>query len=101
MSVETLLFEEGGFAYHILTPGYRDAALVVLARAFCTEPVCDAIVEINPKMKTEFLDWIQFVDYWMDHCSSNGMSVMALGMFYNTPSRAGGITLSRAIDVRF
>ena len=78
---DTLLFTEGRFEYHILTPEHRDAASVVLSRAFCTEPVCSALAEINPKMKTTFLDWLEFVEYWMDHCSSNGMSVMALGKF--------------------
>ena len=73
-----VLFKEGEFTFRILSKEYRDEALVVLSRAFCTEPVCDAIAEIDPKMKTNFLDWVEFVDYWMDHCSTNGMSVVAL-----------------------
>ena len=73
-----VLFKEGEFTFRILSKEYRDEALVVLSRAFCTEPVCDAIAEIDPKMKTSFLDWVEFVDYWMDHCSTNGMSVVAL-----------------------
>ena len=24
------------------------------------------------------MDWVEFVDYWMDHCSSNGLSVIAV-----------------------
>ena len=72
-----VLFKEGEFTFRILSKEYRDEALVVLSRAFCTEPVCDAIAEIDPKMKTSFLDWVEFVDYWMDHCSTNGMSVVA------------------------
>ena len=73
-----VLFKEGEFTFRILSKEYRDEALVVLSRAFCTEPVCDAISEVDPKMKTNFLDWVEFVDYWMDHCSTNGMSVVAL-----------------------
>ena len=73
-----VLFKEGEFTFRILSKEYRDEALVVHSRAFCTEPVCDAIAEIDPKMKTNFLDWVEFVDYWMDHCSTNGMSVVAL-----------------------
>ena len=73
-----VLFKEGEFTFRILSKEYRDEALVVLSRAFCTEPVCDAIAEVDPKMKTNFLDWVEFVDYWMDHCSTNGMSVVAL-----------------------
>jgi len=74
----TLLYKKGKFSYHVLTPKYRDAALVVLSRAFCTEPVVSALAKIKPEMETTFLDWVEFVDYWMDHCSSNGMSVVAL-----------------------
>ena len=74
----TLLYKVGKFSYHILTPKYRDAALMVLSRAFCTEPVVSALAKIKPEMETKFLDWVEFVDYWMDHCSSNGMSVVAL-----------------------
>ena len=51
---------------------------MVLSRAFVTEPVCSAIEEIKPNMKTHLYDWVEFVDYWMDHCSSNQMSVFAL-----------------------
>ena len=78
-----VLFKEGEFTFRILSIEYRDEALVVLSRAFCTEPVCDAIAEIDPKMKTNFLDWVEFVDYWMDHCSTNGMSVVALRKLNN------------------
>lgn len=23
-------------------------------------------------------DWVEFIDYWMDHCSTNGMSCIAI-----------------------
>ena len=72
------LYREGDLVYKVLTPAHRDATMVVLARAFCTEPVCNAIADLRPEMKTEFLDWIEFVDYWMDHCSTNGLSVVAM-----------------------
>ena len=29
-------------------------------------------------MKTGYIDWLEFVDYWMEHCSTNGLSVIAL-----------------------
>ena len=76
---ETLLFKEGRFEYHTITPFYRDPAHVVLSRAFCTEPAVDGLAEINPEMATSYLEWLEFVDYWMDGCSSNGMGVVALG----------------------
>lgn len=72
------LFKEGGLTYKILDPSQKDAAAAVLARAFCTEPVCSAIAELDPKMKTNYHDWVEFVDFWMDHCSTNGLSVYAL-----------------------
>ena len=59
-------------------PTYKDAAHAVLARAFCSEPNCSALPEIRPEMETEFIDWLEFVNYWMDHCSTNGLSVIAL-----------------------
>lgn len=74
----TLLFREGDFAYHVLTPKYRDEVHMVLSRAFCTEAVVDALGERVPEMKTTLADWVEFVDYWADHCSENGMSVVAL-----------------------
>eukprot|EP00092_Neocalanus_flemingeri_P005544 GFUD01005975.1.p1 GENE.GFUD01005975.1~~GFUD01005975.1.p1 ORF type:complete len:310 (+),score=55.30 GFUD01005975.1:117-1046(+) len=72
------LFTADKLSYRILTPEHRDAALIVLARAFCTEPATSALGEIRPEMRTELHDWVEFVDYWMDHCSSNGLSVMAM-----------------------
>jgi len=87
-----VLFKEGEFTFRILSKEYRDEALVVLSRAFCTEPVCDAIAEIDPKMKTNFLDWVEFVDYWMDHCSTNGMSVVAL---HEKSHRIAGVFIVR------
>jgi len=60
---DTLLFKVGKFAYHVLTPRYRDASLVVLSRAFCTEPVCSALPEIKPEMTTYFLDWVELLEF--------------------------------------
>merc|ERR1712088_63507 len=74
----TELFTEGNFSYHVLTPAHKDAAHAVLARAFCSEPACSDVAEVRPDMKTEYIDWLEFVDYWMDHCSTNGLSVVAL-----------------------
>merc|ERR1712038_2007200 len=71
----TGLFTEGNFTYHVLTPAHKDAAHAVLARAFCSEPACSDVAEVRPDMETEYIDWLEFVDYWMDHCSTNGLSV--------------------------
>ena len=76
--MSTELFTEGEFSYHVLTPRHKDAAHAVLARAFCSEPACKDIAEIRPEMETKFIDWLEFVDYWMDHCATNGLSVVAL-----------------------
>jgi ribosomal protein S18 acetylase RimI-like enzyme len=73
-----LPYQQGKFSYRVLTPEYRDEVCMVLSRAFCTEPVCAAVAEIKPEMKTELHDWVEFVDYWMDHCSSNGLSVVCV-----------------------
>ena len=70
------MFRENGFAYHVLTPAYRDATLAVVARAFCSEPISAGVND--PAMAPTFLDWIEFVDYWMDHCSANKMSVVVI-----------------------
>ena len=68
----------------------------MLARAFCSEPACSDVAEVSflenssfsaskldsfklrPDMKTKYIDWLEFVDYWMEHCSTNGLSVVAL-----------------------
>ena len=89
---DTFLFSEGRFSYHVLTPKYRDEALMVLSRAFVTEPVCSAIAEIKPEMKTHLHDWVEFVDYWMDHCCSNNMSVIALDAKHH---RVAGVFIVR------
>lgn len=52
--------------------------MAVLARAFCTEPVCSAVAELDPRLKARYHDWVEFIDFWMDHCAANGPSVYAL-----------------------
>merc|ERR1712184_228578 len=88
----TELFTEGNFSYHVLTPAHKDAAHAVLARAFCSEPACSDVAEVRPDMKTEYIDWLEFVDYWMDHCSTNGLSVVALD---KENSRVAGVFIVR------
>merc|ERR1712226_1015244 len=88
----TELFTEGKFSYHVLTPAHKDAAHAVLARAFCSEPACSDVAEVRPDMKTEYIDWLEFVDYWMDHCSTNGLSVVALD---KENSRVAGVFIVR------
>ena len=29
-------------------------------------------------MKTTLMDWLEFTNFWMDHCTTNGLSVVAL-----------------------
>jgi len=72
------LFSEDGLEYHTLTKTHRDEVLMVLARAFCTEPVVDARGDANPRHKATIKDWIEWVDFWMDHCSTNGLSVVCI-----------------------
>ena len=78
MQEESFLYQEDDLVYKILTPMNRDAAMIVLARAFCTEPVCSAVVEIRPDLVSRFHDWVEFVECWMDHCSTNNLSVIAI-----------------------
>jgi GNAT superfamily N-acetyltransferase len=86
------LFREGNFVYKILTPQQRDPALIVLARAFCTEPVVTALGKADPKMDAKLHDWVEFVEHWMDHCSTNGLSVYALD---ETNHRIAGVFIVR------
>jgi len=72
------LFREGKLSYRVLTADRRDETLILLARAFCSEPAVSAIAEIKPDMETQLHDWVEFIDYWMDHCTSNGLSVIAI-----------------------
>lgn len=74
----TLLFRNDGLEYHTLTKLYRDEVLMVLSRAFCTEPIIAARGEIDPTHRASLPDWVEFVDFWMDHCSTNGLSVVCL-----------------------
>ena len=72
------LFRDGKFVYKVLTKNQRDPAAMALARAFCTEPVVHALSEIRPEMQAYIHDWVEFVEFWMEHCSENGLSVYAL-----------------------
>jgi len=78
MGKDSLLFVEGEFEYHVLRPDQKDATHAVLARAFCTEPAVNDLGQRCQQWETKFIDWLEFVDYWMDHCSSNGLSVIAI-----------------------
>ena len=72
------LFRDGKFSYSILTPESQDAALIVLARSFITEPLSYGLGEARPEMKAHLHDWVQFTEPWMDHCTSSGLSVVAV-----------------------
>ena len=78
MKTNEILLKRNNISFQILTADQRDSTLVLLARAFCTEPVCSSLAELDSSKEATFLDWLEFVDYWMDHCSSNGMSVIAI-----------------------
>jgi len=72
------LFKEGMFSYRVLTPDRRDEALILLARAFCSEPNSSAVAKTHPEMTVELHDWVEFHEYSMEGCSSNGLSVIAV-----------------------
>ena len=74
----TLLFQKEGLEYHVLSKKYRDEVLMVLGRAFCSEPVVMKRGLVDARHRASIKDWVEFVDYWMDHCSTNGLSVMCL-----------------------
>ena len=62
----------------MLTKDHRDDALMILARAFCTEPLTSSLGEIRPEMKVTLEDWIEFMDFFMDESSTNGLSVICI-----------------------
>ncbi len=64
------VFRDGTLSFRVLGESFRDAACVVLARAFCSEP--------NVAGRATLLQWFEFVDSWMDHCCANGLSVVAV-----------------------
>jgi ribosomal protein S18 acetylase RimI-like enzyme len=72
-----ILYNDGKFIFKVLNPEFKDATLVLLSRAFCTEPLVTCINE-NCLNNVTFLDWIEFIDYWMTTCSQNGLSVIAI-----------------------
>jgi len=72
------LFRNGDLVYHVLTPKYRDASTAVLARAFMTEPVVFSLGEKDPTYRTKLFEWFEFVDFWQDHCTTNGLSVVCI-----------------------
>jgi len=78
----TFLFKEGKFSYHVLTKEYRDQALAVLARSFSSEG----------DYNTTFMDWLEFTEYWMDSCSTNGYSIYARD---ESEHRIAGVFIAR------
>ena len=59
---DTFLHRENGIAFHVLTPAYKDEALVILARGFCDEPTSAALAEVRPEMKIPFIEWLRYIE---------------------------------------
>ena len=57
--IDTFLHRENGITYHVLTPAYRDEALVIIARAFCDEPTTASLAEVRPEMEIPFIEWLR------------------------------------------
>jgi len=76
----------GAFSYYILGNDQRDAALACVARAMMKEP------SVHSLKKFVYLDLIEMVEFWMDECSSNNLSVFA---FNEEDHRIAGVLLVR------
>lgn len=72
------LFSDDSFEYYILGSDYRDETLVLTGRAFYTEPSSMAFSAFKPEMKVRLVDWLELIDLFMDDCSTNGLSVIAI-----------------------
>ncbi len=72
------LYADDSFEYYALGSDYRDEALVLTARAFYTEPTSTAFSEFKPEMKVKLVDWLELVDLFIDDCSTNGLSAIAI-----------------------
>ncbi len=65
---------EGGIIYRVARPEHRQSILKILARAFVNEPSTAGQSIGRPT----YDDWYRFTDFYMDECTTNGLSVVAL-----------------------
>lgn len=65
---------EGDIIYRVARPEHRHAVLEVLARSFVNEPSTAGQSIGRPT----YDDWYRFTDFYMDECTTNGLSVVAL-----------------------
>jgi len=66
--------ESAGIAYGCVTPVHRQGVLDVLTRAFVNEPSTAGQSIGRPS----YAQWRRFTDLYMDECTTNGLSVVAL-----------------------
>lgn len=81
-----LIRVDDSIVIRVLTPWHRDAVVMTLARAFESEPILSANADVT------LAEWLEFVDYWGDHCSQNGLSVVAVD---ETTHRVAGTLIVR------
>jgi hypothetical protein len=63
-----------GIIYQVAGPEHRQGVLEVLARAFVNEPSTAGQSISRPT----YDDWYRFTDFYMDECTPNGLSIVAL-----------------------
>jgi GNAT superfamily N-acetyltransferase len=78
---------EENIVYQILTPPHRDAAAIVIARAFCMEPLGSSL-PWTPTLSY----YLNGIDHWIDHCATNGASVIAID---TAQHRIAGVCINR------
>lgn len=63
-----------GISYKVMRPEQRQAVLEVVAKSFIQEPSSLACSLGAPSPE----DWTRFTEFFMDECSTNGLSVVAM-----------------------
>jgi GNAT superfamily N-acetyltransferase len=85
--VARVLHCEGNFQYQVLTPGQRDAAAMVIARSFCTEPLGSSL-----PVALTISYYLTGIDHWIDYCANNGACVIAID---TEQHRIAGVCINR------
>lgn len=88
-SSSSFLYKEGILSYYILGSDFKDEIIGVLARAFTEEPTTSSLG------KPILLDWIEFILFFIDECSTNGLSVFVRD---ETTQRIAGVFIARDIN---